>query len=314
MKPNISDINRAIRDLINEPRLNMTVRQDRGKFNQLCSALDLIDDTEQAIAAHGELPPDVNLGLRYLALYGVWQAFQQQQDAVKALASAVDVPLGDSWKKRIGPVRSMRSAVAGHTVHTTDGGKHRSHQVSQISLRTTGFDLLSHADDGTFHFETVDVLRYAKVQRQLIEEALRKIESEVRQRNRVHRRGFNDVKFGSLLDKTGYPLEKVMVGADDPGGPQFVLGNVEVLLAAVGSFRAELDRRGIGSGTYDGVERCLTELEYALKQLKDYYSGSITGEVRSNRAARVFGSYAREMFQDLSDMARELDEEYDRED
>ena len=165
MTSSISDINSAIRDLIDEPRLSVIVRQDRRKFNQLCSALDLTGDTEQAIAAYWKLPSDVDLGLRYLVLYGLWQAFQQQQDAVKALAGAVNVPLGDTWKKRTGPVRRMRSAVAGHTVDTTDSGKRLSHQVSQNSLRTSGFDLLSHADDGTYDFERVDVIRYAEDQR-----------------------------------------------------------------------------------------------------------------------------------------------------
>ena len=313
MAPSISDINRAIRDLINEPRLNAVVRRDRVKFNQLVSALDLIGDTEQAVAAYWELPSDVALGLRYLVLYGLWQAFQQQQEAVKALARAVDVPLGDAWKKRTGPVRRMRSAVAGHSVDTMDSGKRLSHQVSQISLRTTGFDLLSHADDGTYNFESVDVVRYAEDQRQFIEEALKMIESELRRKNQEHRKEFNGVRFGALLDKMGYPLEKVMVGADDPGGPQFVVGNVKVLQSAVASFRAELDRRGIGSGTYDGTERCLAEIDYVLTQLHAYYDGSPSGEVRSDHAAHVFASYARDMFNDLSGMASELDEEYERE-
>lgn len=313
MTSSISDINEAIRDLINAPRLNAVVRRDRVKFNQLCSALDLIGDTEEAVAAYWELPPDVDLGLRYLVLYGLWQAFQQQQDAVKAMAGAVDAPLGAAWKRRTGPVRRMRSAVAGHTVDTTDSGKRVSHQVSQISLRTTGFDLFSHADDGTYNFESVDVAQYAEDQRQLIEQALQTIESELRRRNTEHRKRFNDVKFGALLAKTGYPLQKVMVGPNDPGGPQLVLASVKALQSVVASFRAELDRRGIGSGTYDGTERCLAEIDYALTQLKSHYAGSGSGEVQSDLAARVFASYAREMFSDLTDMARELDEEYERE-
>lgn len=313
MTSSISDINRAIRDLINEPRLNAVVRKDHLKFNQLCSALDLIGDTEHAVAAYWELPSEVDLGIRYLALYGLWQAFEQQQDAVKALADAVDAPLGKAWKKRTGPVRRMRNAVAGHTVHTSDSGKRLSHQVSQISLRTTGFDLLSHADDGTYNFESVDVVQYADEQRSLIEEALKSIDSELRRRNSEHRKGFNDVKFSALLDKTGYPLQKVMVGPNDPGGSEFVLIHVQVLQSAAASFRAELDRRGLVSGTYDGAERCLAEIDYALTQLHAYYDGSASGEVQSNRAARVFASYAREMFNELSDMARELDEEYERE-
>jgi hypothetical protein len=233
---------------------------------------------------------------------------------VKALARAVDVSLGGAWHKRIGPVRRMRSAVAGHSVDTKDNGIRLSHQVSQISLRTTGFDLLSSADDGTFEFESVDVVQYAAGQRQLIEEALESIERELRRRNREHRMEFKSVKFGALLDKVDYPLEKVLVGAHDPGGPQFVSANVQVLQSAIEAFRAELDRRGIGSGTYDGTERCLAEIDYVLRQLHEYFEGSLSGEVRSDHAARVLASYARKMFDDLSGMARELDKEYERED
>ena len=130
----------------------------------------------------------------------------------------------------------------------------------------------------------------------------------------MHRKGFNDLKFRALLDKTGYPLEKVMVGPNDPGGPELVLINVKVLQSAVESFRAELDRRGIGLGTYDGTERCLIEIDYVLAQLHTYYDGSASGEVTTDHAARVFASYAREMFADLVGMAKELDEEYERED
>ncbi len=310
----VSEINTAIRDLINEPRLNAAVRRDRVKFNQLCSALDLIGDTEHAVAAYWALAPDIDLGSRYLAMYGLWQAFQQQHDAVEALAAAVDVPLGRVWKKRIGPVRRMRSAVAGHTVGTREGVKRLSHQVSQVSLRTTGFDLLSQADDGTYNFETVDVVQYADGQRQLMEEALTRVESELRQGNREHRMAFKSVKFAGLLDKVGYPLEKVLVGGHDPSGPKFVLLNVNALESVIEGFRAELDRRGIGGGTYDGTERCLGEINYTLAQLRMHFDGTDAGEVKSDHAAYVFANYLRETFDQLAGMARELDDEYERED
>ncbi len=316
MPSHISDLNHSIRDLINEPRMNAAIRRDHLVFNQLCSGLDLIDDTERAIAAYFELPAHIDIGLRYLALYGLWQAFEQQQNAVTAVSAATNVRLAKRLYGGASVVRRMRDAVAGHTADTREKGAkiRRSHQVPLISLQTRTFDLISHADDGTVTFESVDASEYAATQRELIEEALHMIEDELQGANKEHRLRFKEVQFVGLLNKTDYPVEKVMIGADDPGGPSFIIGNINVLQSAVASFRQELDHRGIGSGTYDGVERCVGTIEYLTGELRSYYEGDASSEIQSDRAADAFSSHLSKKFDELTNMARELDEEYARND
>ena len=77
-----------VRGLVNEGRKHHELCQDKAKFSQICSSMDVIEDTEQAITAFQRTDFGRNVALGYLTIYGVLQALFLQQDAVANLHEA----------------------------------------------------------------------------------------------------------------------------------------------------------------------------------------------------------------------------------
>ena len=73
---------KQIRKLINSPQKHYELRQNKALFSQLCSSLDVIEDTEAAITAYTEKDFGEDKPSHYLAVYCLLQAIYVQQDAV----------------------------------------------------------------------------------------------------------------------------------------------------------------------------------------------------------------------------------------
>src|SRR3569832_1190613 len=70
-----------IRSWINNPRRAKRLRREVGRWHQLCSCLDTLQQTELAMQAYASNTGDVGSCQHYLALYGLLQAIVLQQDA-----------------------------------------------------------------------------------------------------------------------------------------------------------------------------------------------------------------------------------------
>ena len=60
-----------IRDIINNPRIQYTLLKNQGLWWQLCSSLDVIDDSDLAIAVYSDGKFGSSDGAKYLAVYEV---------------------------------------------------------------------------------------------------------------------------------------------------------------------------------------------------------------------------------------------------
>jgi hypothetical protein len=309
----VTSINRRIRRLINEPRLNRIIRQEQRDFNRVASALDVIDDSQSAIDAYSKQTTDIELGQTYLSLYGVFQAVILQQDALSAMEDALKVTASKALTRRRDELRRKRHDTVGHPTERRDERTSYSHQIIQNSLTRTSFELIRADNTGGIQFEQIDVRSLIADQSRLMVDGLLRLERELRVRNEAHRTEFRDVKFVEIIKQLDYPIEKVLVGNSDPSGPRFVLGNISVISKAIAKFRAELERRGISGGVYEGVEHCLEDLEYTLEQLDRFFRGE-SEDIRNDRGERIYAEHLRSSIQELRAMATELDDDYSRSD
>ena len=123
----ISELERQIRDFINQARRQHALLKDSGAWNQLCSSLDVIGDTELAFDAYDEAPDTDDAGATYILVYGVLQALVLQQDAVRHLPRLWAWPMNptrSSWKcAKCGmPVPGIRQSAMGGRDHTSSLG------------------------------------------------------------------------------------------------------------------------------------------------------------------------------------------------
>jgi hypothetical protein len=88
----ISELETEIRDFINRPRRQHELLADPASWNTLCSALDVIDDTELALEAYAKWERRSKDGEKYLLVYGALQVMEVQQDAVKYICETLGLP------------------------------------------------------------------------------------------------------------------------------------------------------------------------------------------------------------------------------
>ena len=70
----ISELEQRIRDFINRTPKQDELLRDSKAWNQICSSLDVIGDTDVALGAYDKAPPTDDAGATYLLIYGVLQA------------------------------------------------------------------------------------------------------------------------------------------------------------------------------------------------------------------------------------------------
>ncbi len=103
-----------IRDLINTPRKQYLLMKQMNLWSQLCSCLDVIGDTELAIAAYIHKEFSQNTGANYLAVYGLLQTLFLQQDALFHLCEALGIGDPRDNYPRLKEIREDRNASVGH--------------------------------------------------------------------------------------------------------------------------------------------------------------------------------------------------------
>lgn len=69
----VGGLEQQIRGFINNPRKKYALLQDTAAWNMLCSCLDLIGDTELAIAVYDQAQHPESEGGKYLLVYGILQ-------------------------------------------------------------------------------------------------------------------------------------------------------------------------------------------------------------------------------------------------
>ena len=143
---NLEPLIDEVRDIIDKWEGSHAVLEDRRTRMQLCSCLDVIKDTALCLNAFrttniGEL----DVGSKYMYVYGSLQALVLQQDAVKHFTCA----LGKTYPyhPRLKEIRDIRNHSVGHP---TDEGPGRTFNlITRDSIGNLGFELGTTYADGS---------------------------------------------------------------------------------------------------------------------------------------------------------------------
>jgi len=160
----IEEANR-VRERINVPVLHHDFFADQVHWPQFVAALDTIGDTALAVRSYRRLRPTRDPGLKYLRLYGLFQALFLQQDAVFFLCKVAGGPVevvqhADPGKWATGlpalrTARGLRNDATGHPVLRTKG--RTSHLISRPMLGSRGLLLIRFAADQKPVFVSVHI-------------------------------------------------------------------------------------------------------------------------------------------------------------
>jgi hypothetical protein len=306
---NVAELEQDVRERINRPRMQRALMEKTAGWNTVCSALDIIGDTEMALSAYLSHPKVEEPGLRYLFVYGAFQLLQSQQGAVQYLCNALSVKT--KTKPKISRITALRSTAVAHPTSGRENNAHRAGFIQRVSLTHAGFTLMTVYSDSTRHkHEHVNLPELIANQRAVLGEVLSEVIEMLDEDENKHRETFREKKLVEAFpDTLGYDFSKICEAARDPS--YFPLGapHLHLVEKSIDRFREMLQERGLW-GAYVGVDSAYEELAHPLKELKNFFADPNMSRLVSADIP-VFAKYLSGCVDDLRSIAESIDEEYE---
>lgn len=304
----INTLSDSVRDHINTHRYQSVLLDDSKTWNQICSSLDAIGDSLCAVESYeaDEFPGDV--GLKYIYTYGILQALFLMQDALRHLSEAfkISYELTETLKE----IRKARNASIGHPTKQDEKGERYYNFISRISMTKSGFDLLRSSGDREHNFTRVEIAKACSDQLQGVIDAYRKIVQSLEEIDRMHKDKFKGSPLANIFHSAmGYFFEKISQGihSHSYGDREFGHRHVGLVKDTYEKFRAALAER---NELKEYTEFDLVEYFHALDRLDKYLSGGDTSMEEAD--ARIYLSYLRNEHDHFVQIAKEIDDEYER--
>ncbi|MBU0520316.1 hypothetical protein KJ564_15410, partial [bacterium] len=252
-------------------RINRLLRND-GKWARICSALDTIEDTEEAIYYYNEnLSVELgDFGLLYLSVYGVLQSLFVQQDAARHLCEALSSELNEKYEfkkeQNLERIRTIRNETIGHP---TKGPYFI--QIDRTDLCKKSFYYTSWDPKGHRERKRVEPPNMIDSQYSTLNSIFDKMILDLDQKQKEYKDRFKDTMLAEIVKSELYPWFPQLYTAipsaknadADHERSQFRIV-VESVLDKVKSLGVELEKREF---PLDGFNEFKNRLEYAGESL-----------------------------------------------
>ena len=303
----ISLAEESVRNYINTTRYQTDLLQNLDSWNQICSSLDTIGDTLYSIDDYLSSEYPESTGLKYIFTYGILQSLFIQQDAIKHLAEALGVSFDINDKLR--NIRAVRNASIGHPTKNIVKGTTYYNYLSRNTLSKYGFKLMRSSERNRTEFLDVDLLSIFTDQLHEIENSCRLISSKLNEADRMHRKKYKGKLVVDLFHSSmGYLFSKVYEGIHSTRDDKnFGLFNLNYIEETYQNFKTELIKR---NELDDCSNNELEEYKHAIQTLKSYLSGK--NESMEESDANIYLFYIREKHSHFVEIAKEIDEEYNK--
>jgi hypothetical protein len=318
------DHTRRIRDLINNPRKRHMLLKNRPLWEQLCSSLDVIEDSDLAIAAYSKRKLMKEAGTKYLAIYGLLQALFLQQDAIRNLCESLGIPMSIENYPTLQEVRKIRNDSIGHPTkrgRETKKGRKKEvqlisyHHISRPTLSPKGFQLVSYYSNGKSEFKYISVLDLIADQKKYASEILSTIIDKLEQEEKAHKEKFRMEKLTPVFAPLDYAFQKLyeVLGTNQIPHPVYGEPNLQQIKKTLyTTFKNALEKRGIELETYDSIKFLYEELEYPLNELEKFFRNAKEDKTLNinKETAKIFVFFVEKQIDELKEIAEEMDKEY----
>jgi hypothetical protein len=304
----IDELEQQIRDFINNPRKRHNLMRDTAAWNMLCSCLDTVGDTDLAISAYEQSSNPTSVAATYLLVYGILQALFIQQDAVENLCQALVIDYKPD--RLLKEIRDVRNDSTGHPTKR-GGGKGQAYNfIGRSSLTKEGFDLMTtYPDERHPLFRHVSIESLIKDQRELVQKALTEVLARLKAEVANHRAKYRDQRLQDVFPPTlGYYFQKIGGAIDGREPGDFGTMHIQLVADVINAFKERMKERGILQA-YDPVVDLIELIEYPVQELTGYFSGS-NGSTLNTKSAHIFAFFVYKHIEELKDMAKEIDEDY----
>lgn len=309
MTINVAELEERIRDRINARRKQHELLARNADWNRLCSALDVIGDTELGLDAYLHHPVVEDAGVRYLHVYGGLQLLQTQQDAVAEICAALQIKPKASPKVPL--VREVRSSAVGHPTRQQENNKSKSNFIVRATMSQHNFTLFTVVEDEWPHTErNVSIPKLIALQRAALAATLVEVIAVLDEAEMKHREQHKNEKLSDCFPETlSYYFSKIFEGIHSPRTYPLGKMHVDLVIDCLAKMRTMLEKRGEW-GIYDSVDYEYELLEYPLAELQTFFVDRASSKL-NDKDAYIFCAFVREQIKTLIQIAREIDETYE---
>lgn len=306
---------RELRDLINSSicyAQNTWNRKDTGDWSKLCVSMDNIEDTQVAIDEYLFLDTK-----GYLAVYGVLQAFVVQQDAIKHLEEAIGIKawtLNDYPKFR--EIRNIRIETIGHPTKTERKRRSSTFEDGTITYTSVGREhqkgIVSYvvwSKDGAV-IKEINIKEPILLQEELLKQEIIKIMERIKRDEKDHKVRFKEKSLISMLGQTSYLVGKLWSFERSREHSQVCF---EQVFKIYNEFKEEIKNRykiksfSEFSTQVPGLINLIQHLDKIFPRIKKMI---LMEEDVDKLDLDVYVQSLDISFQELQDMAREVDETF----
>ena len=300
-----------IRRFINKPRKQFNLLKNHKFWNQLCSSLDVIEDSDLAIDAYIDSKFAKDDGEKYLRLYGVLQALFLQQDAVTNLCESLEFPNNLIANSKLREIRDIRNDSIGHP--TKRGNYNSYHFISRVTITKSGFQLISDYENSKTIFRDILLIDLIKEQRKYLSKILKKIIKVLKAEEKTHKEKFKMEKLEAVFPNTlSYYIEKIFENIGKLDNAKLGLRHVKQVKKVMDKLKESLQKRGIEIDTYESIKYLYELLEYPIIELELYFDRSKAKEEPriNDKTAYIFTCFIKGELCELKEIAKEIDDEY----
>lgn len=309
MTTTVRDLESKIRDRINLRRKQHQLLGRSADWNQLCSALNVVGDTELGLDSYLAHEPVSDIGVRYLLVYGALQLLQTQQDAVMSICAALQIRPVASPKVSL--VRELRSSSIGHPTRQQENNRSKSNFIVRATLSQSGFTLFTvTASEWSRAEQTVNIPKLIEIQRNALAKTLAEVISTLDATEMKHREQHKGKKLASCFpDTLGYYFSNIFDAIhspdDYPLGKTHV-GYVSECLSCMKSMLQEREEWGIN----ESIEYEHKLLEYPLERLATFFTDR-TASGLDSKDAFIYTDFVQHRIERLRQIAGEVDANYE---
>ena len=296
-----------IQDFANNQRRQYALQQDRPLIPMIFSCLGTIADTEKALESYLKTDFDsLDVGVKYLFIYGTLQALFVQQDAVENLHEALDIPyVKDSSLEQI---REIRNDATGHP--TNRRNRKAFNFIDRKTLNANGFELTTVRPENGNKSEYTDVNlpNLITTQKSVFMDVLTNLIEKLKEEDVEHKKNFEGKKLTNIFEPTKHLFSKINEAIVNPNSPhtQLAKTHVDEIVKCVNEFITGLEDRGEPDVH---IYHIYEELDKFLKGLTAYFHEDSVINI-STEHVLLFSVISQGHVENLKKIAEDYDKMY----
>lgn len=305
VKSTFNSIINDIRELANTSLFINNIKRFDLNWDLTWAAMDTLEDTEYAITSYSNDDIKSDQGKEYLRIYGLFQAIFMQQDAVRNLAEGFQLQgINISEDADAAKVREVRNKYFGHHKYKREGMT----TYHGISRMTVGGNYITAWTYPNFSTEEINLREAIATNREYIVKALDRIFSNMSKKKIEYIKSLEDEL---SEDGQGYAFEKLYswVYGDTADRAAMTSFSLKTIRGCIDKLEQGLRERYDDISSLGDSERTIAKARYALNELDELYANNLNG-VKGNFNAEILADSLSVSFEDLIDVAREINAEF----